>query len=266
MMIVAAQSGAVTPGPCLTQVGDGETALTIAASQDGSVVVMVAGFQLLVVERTAPDWSSYRTRFSLNSSTIGGTFYSAVLSNDGSFLAHGMQGEAHVLKWSGISYQLVLVVPTLLNMVVNNLAMSTASGTPKIAVGYLDPGQIPRYGASMYDLSTGSTQPAWTFQTPYSCGQYTDTVSSIAISANGEVVSMTSWGDADLLNAQMHVFRGVGGNGQPLLSLHTPGSMSATTAVAVDAHTVFVAAVGMQTHENLGIKGGFATLLRVDLQ
>ena len=75
---------------------------------------------------------------------------------------------------------------------------------------------------------------------------------------------------------QVHVFRGLGGNGTPLLALHTAGSMC-DVAVSVakgsssisgggdgtDSPTALVAAVGLQHHENQGLLGGHAVAIRV---
>ncbi len=69
------------------------------------------------------------------------------------------------------------------------------------------------------------------------------------------------------------MFRGLGGDGTPLLALHTTGSMcDVTVSVAKggngdeganDSPAALVAAVGLQHHENQGMLGGHAVAIRV---
>ncbi len=73
--------------------------------------------------------------------------------------------------------------------------------------------------------------------------------------------------------SQVHVFRGLGGDGTPLLALHTTGSMcDVTVSVAKGDHgdngandspAALVAAVGLQHHQNQGMLGGHAVAIRV---
>jgi hypothetical protein len=65
-----------------------------------------------------------------------------------------------------------------------------------------------RVGAAAYDCASPTPSiPLWSFVTPPSDGQFTETPSAIAVSEGGEVVAVTSWGDAKQLNAQVRVAR-----------------------------------------------------------
>jgi hypothetical protein len=144
MWAVSASTGALTRGPCLTAVGDGEAAETIVASADGRTVLLLAGLQIGVFQRDADaDWSTFRTLWMQNSTYQVGTFIVGAMTADAGWLVHDQQGEAHVRVWNATAqtYDLAFVVPTLGNLGVEQVAISAlmgaGSGTaPVVAASY----------------------------------------------------------------------------------------------------------------------------------
>jgi hypothetical protein len=107
----------------------------MASTDDNSILLLTAGFKLLMLERKSLDWTSWTTRLSLQETF---TFDNAIINVDGSVLAYvcGVQG---VCVWrynaSTQQYDHVFTAPPLLGLYACEFQFSHET-QPLLVIGY----------------------------------------------------------------------------------------------------------------------------------
>ena len=241
----------------------------MSVTLDESAVLLTGGVAIVAFARQADDWSSWSVLFN-NSVDQPGLFAAAAkLSGDGETMVLGAQDGLRVYSFnaSASRYQPIWHQPPPEELSVGVLALNTI-GAPSvpllIAVGYNGPNSN-RFVVQAYNGADGTR--LWQYDSFVSTGQYTDTAASIAVTENGEAVVLGTWGDAELLNPQLHVFRGWDGAGSVWYNYTTTGSVTAVSAAMSlsEPSTVLIGVSSMKTHENVGLAGGVALAFAVQL-
>jgi hypothetical protein len=233
----------------------------MALSQDGSVVALSAGKKVVVLERGNAAWTQWRVRLNLTSPDA--VYNSAILSDDASIVALAANDNQGVIIYTyspatGI-YVRACAIPPLGGLTVGKLAFSGGSA-PLLVVTHNDivnnnKWAVVAFAASAWAAPCSAPLPLWTYRSAASSKEYADFISSIAVTPDGDYVAIGSWGDKENVNPQLHVFRGHGGDGKPVLSHVSAGSVTYVGLFA-QASALTVLAVGMQHHENVGVMAG----------
>ncbi len=269
-MYTVTPADALVPGPCMTGFGEGEGAEAMAFSDDGGMAVLTAGKQLRVLQRASVDWTTWTTVYSVNASNM--VFDTATLSGDGTLLAYGCEAGVCIARFNGTAFQQTASYSSGLNLDLGMLQFGGGRGTAAeaalLAATYNDNENGEQFAVAALGVSSaGAKTLLWLYRSRVSNGQLIDTTAALAVSQGGEAVVVGSWGDAQGVNPQVHVFQGWAATtpGQPVTAFATKGSVMAVT-VAVDTSgtvasggntTAHVGVAGIAQHENLGVKGGF---------
>ena len=223
----------------------------MSATTDGSTIVLSAGLKLIVVRRLLDDWSKWEVILNLTSSIV---FDNAILSGDGKMLAVTCESGICVYRYntSSASYKRIYTVPPVEGLVIEKLALSTGS-EPLLVVSFDDLVESEKWSVATFNFTSG--KQVWRYMTPKSSGQYADAATSIAITPDGAYLSVGSFGDADNINPQLHVFKGWGGDGTPIISHVCAGSVGAVE-ILVQNNVLTTIALGLHQHENTGVTTG----------
>jgi hypothetical protein len=257
----------------LANFGDGESAEALAASDDGTLILASAGHKLVVLERGSASSHNYTTRFALEDSD--NVFSDVAFANDGSLIAFACTTGVCVRKYDAgkkTYAPLWSAKAAVADLVPDVLVFSQVSGAsaqrPILVVSLDDAQDAKHWAVAAYDALSGKL--LWTYKSKTSSGEVTDFVRSIAVTRDGAYVAVGSFGDAQRINPQVHVFRGTGGGANPLVgTFATSGSVG---SVVIDyaggsagTSELIVGVASLSHHENISLKGGVAWLLRVSV-
>lgn len=151
----------------------------------------------------------------------GGTQMAQGISGNGNIIALiNYQGYLRMYQWNGSAYTLLWQYqePTgtyynwVTSVEVSNDGSYVAIGTLIFLTSSSYDGRV-RY----FKVSTGST-PLWSYS---STG---DEISCVALSKNGKILAVTSWGFLDDSKDDIYIFKANPGSNIPVFSVNTPGS------------------------------------------
>jgi len=227
----------------------GAFARTLVISEDGATIAFRSGSWVHVVERAtgAERWSQ---NVLFSSAQLA-------LSGDGDVLAYGTTG-LFVRSWNGSSYALLWTEfdgsYRLASCALN------ANGTV-LATGW-NRTTFTQNRVRIYELP--SSTPLWTFETATGDPTYQDLPVDVALTDDGELIAVASFGDSLNTNPELHVFSKtdaipVAGIGPvPLFTLDTPGSMFDVDVAPPPGGGagVYVTVCGKNVHANQTGRGG----------
>ena len=257
-------TGTLTRGPCLQDIGTGQGADIISVSGDGKVVLLTAGFKAEIY-----DFNKDTLEFTIRYNISAGYSTVASLSHDGNNFAIGTAQGIAYYSYNGSTYMETIVIPPLdqTSLTIEGLVFSKESPNPLLVAYYTwDDGEYYQWAVAAYDTKSNGKK-LWEFDSIRAASKYTDTIDSISVTDNGELVVVGSWGSELNINPQVHVFEGWNGTSAPVYTLSTAGSVMAVSAAKVRGTTSRFA-IGVSSlahHENVSIKGGYATLILIDL-
>ena len=108
---------------------------------------------------------------------------------------------------------------------------------------------------------SGSSAPIWTYNFPYSSGACQEVIKSMEMTPDGRYIIIGSWGDADNINPEVHVFDRDAG-AAPYYTVDMPGSVF---SVDISDDGNYASACGKHIHANIGGHGGDLKMIDLDL-
>ncbi len=225
---------------------DGSFGRNLAITEHGEYMAFIAGADAYVVER---DTDTVRW-----SGSMGASNDALALSGDAHYLAFGWSS-LQMREWNGLTYSL--------------LWADAVSGSRLRSCGFSSDGSVFVSGWYRNDFLQNRVQlhemPSptehWAYVYPAAGGSYQDVPHDVAITADGGLLAVGSWGDQLNTNAEVHVF--TRDSPLPILTVDAPGSVF-DIDIATTAAGTFVAACGKHIHANQSGRGGDLLSIRLD--
>ena len=218
----------------------------VKINSDGRFTAFIASATIVVFDR---DLLSVRSQIAMGFSN------SALdISGDGNLIAYGWP-TLHVGQWNGTSYQwLWSWSPS--GMYVNRIAISN-DGNTIVSCWYN--GSFNTIKIAVHDKS--SATPLWTHDYVVSNGTYQEIAGDVDITDDGKYFVVGSWGDANNLNPEVHIFQR---DNLPHVyyTVDMPGSMFSVD-ICNDGH--YATACGKHIHGNAMGRGGDIVMINTDL-
>lgn len=108
---------------------------------------------------------------------------------------------------------------------------------------------------------SGSAVPIWTYNYPTSSGSVQEVISDIEMTPDGQYIVVGSWGDANNINPEVHVFDRDAG-AVPYYTVDMPGSVF---SVDISDDGRYASACGKHIHANISGHGGDIKMIDLDL-
>lgn len=218
----------------------------VKINADGRYTAFIALSTILVYDR---DVLGVRDQISM-----GATNSALDISGDGNLIAYGWSN-FKVMEWNGSSYQ-ELWSWSAGGYYVGKIAIST-DGTTIVSCWY---------SSSFNTLKVvvhnpGSSTPLWVYDYPQSNGTYQETAGDVDITGDGQYFVVGSWGDAENLNPEIHIFQR---DDTPHL-MHTVDMPGSVFSVDISGDGLYVTAAGKHIHANETGNGGDIVLIDTDL-
>jgi hypothetical protein len=236
-------AGSSTPLADYTAAGHGFPRY-LKINQNGRYAAFIASATLVVYDR---DLLAVRDEIAM-----GATNSALDISGDGDLVAYGWSN-MKVMAWSGTAYS-------------QSWTYSPGSYyVARIAVSRDGSTIVSCWHASQYNTNKivvhepGSSAPVWTYDYPVSNGAYQETPYDVDISDDGTHFVVGSWGDAQNLNPEVHVFRR-NMPGRPVCTVDMPGSVF---CVDISGDGLYATACGKHVHANVAGNGGDIVLVDV---
>ncbi len=218
----------------------------VKINADGRYTAFIALSTLIVYDR---DVLGVRDQISM-----GATNSALDISGDGDLIAYGWSSYK-VMEWNGSSYQ-QLWSWSVGGYYVGRIAIST-DGTTIVSCWY----------SSSYNTvkvvvhNPGSSTPLWVYDYPQSNGTYQEIAGDVDITDDGKYFVVGSWGDAQNLNPEVHIFQR---DDTPHLYYTTdmPGSVF---SVDISGDGLYATAAGKHIHANVSGRGGDIVLIDTEL-
>lgn len=218
----------------------------VKINADGRYTAFIALSTLIVYDRDVP---GVRDQISM-----GATNSALDISGDGNLIAYGWSSYK-VMEWNGSSYQ-QLWSWSAGGYYVGRIAIS-ADGTTIVSCWY---------SSSFNTLKVvvhnpGSSTPLWVYDYPQSNGTYQEIAGDVDITDDGQYFVVGSWGDAQNLNPEVHIFQR---DDTPHLFYTTdmPGSVF---SVDISGDGRYATAAGKHVHANQMGSGGDIVLIDTEL-
>lgn len=188
---------------------------------------------------------------------MGATNSALDISGDGNLIAYGWSSYK-VMEWNGSSYQELWSWSPGGGYCVGRIAIS-ADGTTIVSCWY--------YPSSNNTIKVvvhnpGSSTPLWVYDYPQSSGTYQEAVGDVDITDDGSYFVVGSWGDAENLNPEIHIFQR---DDTPHL-LHTIDMPGSVFSVDISGDGMYATACGKHIHGNEMGRGGDVVLIDTGLE
>lgn len=219
----------------------------VKINADGRYTAFIASATIVVYDR---DLLSVRDQIAM-----GFTNSALDISGDGNLIAYGWP-TLRLMQWNGLSYQELWSWNPGATYYVGTIAIST-DGTTIVSGWY----------TTLYNTikvavhSVGSSTPLWTYDYPVSSGVYQEIARDIDITDDGEYFIVGSFGDADNLNPEVHIFQR---DNTPYVyfTVDMPGSMY---SVDIFSDGTYATACGKHIHANEMGRGGDIIMINNDI-
>ena len=217
----------------------GTFARNLSLSAHGEYVGLMSGAMVHVI-----DTSNGSVRYSISA---GASNDAMAISGDGSYLAYGWL-TLYVRQWNGSTYQFLFSRPGGGDYLRHCLFSPDSSAL----VTAWNPTTHLQNRIELHELP--SSTPAWVYEYKYGGGTYQDVVDNMAMTNDGDLIAVASWGDMKDTNPEVHVFDRA--DGEPIYTFNTPGSMFDVDIARDDDGSVYVTACGKHVHANQQGHGG----------
>jgi hypothetical protein len=216
----------------------------VRINSDGRFTIFRAGTDILVYDRDS---------LALRDQIATGFSSSALdISGNGDLIAYGWTSLV-VLQWNGSDYQ-VLWSWRPSGYYLSACAISSDGTT--IVSGW---DELSSTSAKVAAHLVGSSTPLWVYDYTRSSGVYQEDISDIETTDDGNYCIVGSWGDADNLNPEVHIFRR---NSIPPLyyTVDMPGSVY---SVDISGNGAYATACGKHVHANELGRGGDIVMIQL---
>jgi hypothetical protein len=209
----------------------------VKISADGRFTAFIALSTIVVFDR-----ESLAVRGQI---PMGFTNSALDISGDGNLLAYGWPS-LHVMEWTGTAYQ-DLWTWSPGGCYTSRIAISN-DGSTIVSCWYT--GSHNTIKVAVHNV--GSSTPLWTYDYPTSSGVYQESAADIDITNNGAYFIIGSWGDAENLNPEVHIFQR---DTTPYVyyTVDMPGSIF---SVDMSNDGTYATACGKHIHANVSGRGG----------
>jgi hypothetical protein len=186
--------------------------------------------------------------------SMGATNSALDISGDGNLIAYGWSS-FKAMEWNESSYQ-ELWSWSAGGYYVGKIAIST-DGTTIVSCWY---------SSSFNTLKVvvhnpGSSTPLWVYDYPQSSGTYQENPADVDITGDGQYFAVGSWGDAENLNPEVHIFQR---DDTPHL-MHTVDMPGSVFSVDISGDGRYATAAGKHIHANENGNGGDIVLIDTDI-
>jgi hypothetical protein len=218
----------------------------VKINADGRYTAFIALSTIVVYDR---DMLNVRSQV-----PMGFTNSALDISGDGNVIAYGWPS-LRVMEWTGSAYQ-ELWTWSPGGHYINRIAIST-DGSTIVSCWYTTAHNSLK--VVVHDI--GSSTPLWTYDYPTSSGVYQESAGDIDITDDGEYFIIGSWGDADNINPEVHIFQR---DTVPHVyyTVDMPGSMFSVDISSDGSHAT---ACGKHVHGNQMGRGGDIILINTDI-
>jgi hypothetical protein len=218
----------------------------VKINADGRYTAFIALATLVVFDR---DLLAVRDQINMGASN------SALdISGDGDLLAYGWTS-MRMMEWNGSSYQQLWSWATG-GYYVTRIAIST-DGSTMVSCWY----NLDHTTIKVVVHDPASSTPLWIYDYPYSSGVYQEAAADIDITDDGSYFIIGSWGDADNLNPEVHIFQ-TGEEPHVYYTLDMPGSMF---SVDIASDGSYATACGKHIHANVSGRGGDIVMIDTEI-
>lgn len=177
------------------------------------------------------------------------------ISGDGNLIAYGWPS-LRVMEWNGLSYQEVWSWSPGGVYYLNRVAIST-DGATIVSCWYT----TSHNTLKVVVHNAGSSAPLWTHDYAYSSGVYQEGSSDVDITDDGSYFIVGSYGDADNLNPEVHMFQR-DGTPHVYYTVDMPGSV---LSVDISKDGSYATACGKHVHINEMGRGGDIVMIGTGL-
>jgi hypothetical protein len=218
----------------------------VKINADGRYTAFIALSTIVVYDR---DSLSVRSQI-----PMGFTNSALDISGDGNLIAYGWP-TMQVLEWNGTSYQ-TLWTWSPGGYYVSKIAISN-DGSTIVSCWYPTVHNTIKVAVH----NAGSSTPLWTYDYPTSSGVYQESAADIDITNSGSYFIIGSWGDANNINPEVHIFQR-DTIPHTYYTVDMPGSVF---SVDISNDGTYATACGKHIHANVSGRGGDIVQIATDI-